>query len=65
MGGRCFRRADPERLAKIVVQKNLSVRETERLAQQPDAEPRAKPERKAREERGSRVVEKELPTCSG
>ena len=38
--------ADPEALAKIVVQKNLSVRETERLAQQPDATPRPKPERK-------------------
>jgi ParB family chromosome partitioning protein len=37
---------DPEALAKIVVQKNLSVRETERLAQQPEAMPRPKPERK-------------------
>jgi ParB family chromosome partitioning protein len=33
---------DPEALARIVVRKNLSVRETERLAQQPDAAPPAK-----------------------
>ena len=37
MAARCSLRPIPEALAKIVVQKNLSVRETERLAQQPDA----------------------------
>ena len=44
---------DPERLALAVLDKNLSVRETERLAQLPDEEPRAKPSRKADEERRS------------
>ena len=34
------------RVAKIVVQKNLSVRETERLVQQPDRNAAAKSERK-------------------
>ena len=38
---------DPERLAQIVVDKNLSVRETERLAQLPHEEPRAAPRRGA------------------
>ena len=52
---------DPERLALAVLDKNLSVRETERLAQLPDAEPRAKPSRKAATKSAEvRVVEKEL-----
>jgi ParB family chromosome partitioning protein len=38
--------ANPEALAKIVVQKSLSVRETERLAQEPQTTKRTKPERK-------------------
>jgi ParB family transcriptional regulator, chromosome partitioning protein len=38
--------ADPEALAKIIVQKNLSVREAERLAQEPEGTPRPKIERK-------------------
>ncbi len=33
---------EPERLAQLAVDKNLSVRQTERLAQLPDEEPRAK-----------------------
>ncbi len=39
--------SDPERLARMVVDKNLSVRETERLAQLPHEEPRAAPRRGA------------------
>jgi ParB family chromosome partitioning protein len=38
---------DPEALAKLVVQKRLSVRETEKLAQEPPATPRPKLERRA------------------
>jgi ParB family chromosome partitioning protein len=38
--------ADPDALAKIVVQKRLSVRETEKLAQEPQATPRPKIERR-------------------
>jgi ParB family chromosome partitioning protein len=37
---------DPEKLARLVVQKGLSVRETERLAQEPDASARTRPARK-------------------
>ena len=57
---------DPEGLAKIVVQKNLSVRETERLAQQPEAMPRPKPERKPVVKSADVVaLEKELTDALG
>ena len=61
-GGRCLARAIRSGWRKQVVEKNLSVRETERLAQAPDEEPpRARPKRKAVEERRTRVaLEKEL-----
>jgi ParB family chromosome partitioning protein len=58
--------ADPEALAKIVVQKNLSVRETERLAQQPDATPRPKPERRIVAKNSDHIaLEKELSDVLG
>jgi ParB family chromosome partitioning protein len=57
---------DPEALARIVVQKNLSVRETERLAQQPDAAPRAKPEPKTKVKSADVVaLEKEMSDALG
>lgn len=37
---------DPEKLARLVLQKGLSVRETERLAQEPEEAARTKPARK-------------------
>jgi len=57
---------DPEALAKIVVQKRLSVRETEKLAQEPQANPRPKPERRV-PAKGADVValEKELSDALG
>ena len=58
--------ADPEGLAKIIVQKNLSVRETERLAQQPDATPRPKPERRTIAKNADHIaLEKELSDVLG
>jgi ParB family chromosome partitioning protein len=58
--------ADPEALAKIVVQKNLSVRETERLAQQPESTPRPKPERRLAAKSADVVaLEKELSNTLG
>jgi ParB family chromosome partitioning protein len=58
--------ADPEGLAKIVVQKNLSVRETERLVQEPSATPRPKSERKALTKNADHVaLEKELSDVLG
>lgn len=58
--------ADPEALARIVVQKNLSVRETERLAQEPDASPRAKPEAKTKVKSADVVaLEKEMGDALG
>jgi ParB family transcriptional regulator, chromosome partitioning protein len=58
--------ADPEGLAKIIVQKNLSVREAERLAAQPDAMPRPKPERKIVAKNADHVaLEKELSNVLG
>jgi len=57
---------DPETLAKVVVQKNLSVRETERLAQAPDATPRQKPERKTASKSADVVaLERELTDALG
>ncbi len=57
---------DPEALAKIVAQKSLSVRETERLAQQPEAMPRPKPDRKAVAKSADIVaLEKELSDVLG
>jgi ParB family chromosome partitioning protein len=57
---------DPDALAKIVVQKNLSVRETERLAQEPEATPRPKPERKVLAKSADVVaLEKELTDALG
>ena len=57
---------DPETLAKVVVQKNLSVRETERLAQQPDAVPRPRVERKAPQKSADVVaLEKDLTDALG
>jgi ParB family chromosome partitioning protein len=57
---------DPEALAKIVVQKRLSVRETEKLAQEPQANPRPKPERQV-PTKGADVValERELSDALG
>jgi ParB family chromosome partitioning protein len=57
---------DPEALAKVVVQKNLSVRETERLVQQPEAMPRPKVERKVVAKSADVVaLEKELSDSLG
>jgi ParB family chromosome partitioning protein len=51
---------DPERLARAVAEKSLSVRETERLAQLPEQEPRPKPSRKAAKGADIAALEKEL-----
>jgi ParB family chromosome partitioning protein len=57
---------DPEALAKVVAQKNLSVRETERLVQQPEAMPRPKPERRLVQKSADVVaLEKELSDSLG
>jgi ParB family chromosome partitioning protein len=57
---------DPEALAKIVVQKNLSVRETERLVQEPKVQPRPKSERKVAVKNVDHVaLEKELSDVLG
>jgi ParB family chromosome partitioning protein len=56
---------DPEALAQLVREKNLSVRETERLAQADDAEPRPKPSRKREKSADVMALEKELTNQLG
>ena len=51
---------DPEKLARLVVEKNLSVRETERLAQLPDTEPRPARKRDIVKNADISALEKEL-----
>ena len=51
---------DPEKLARTVVEKNLSVRETERLAQLPEAGPRPAPKRGTVKNPDVAALEKEL-----
>jgi ParB family chromosome partitioning protein len=57
--------SDPERLARMVVDKNLSVRETERLAQLPHEEPRAAPKRGAARNPDVVALEKGLSDSLG
>jgi ParB family transcriptional regulator, chromosome partitioning protein len=58
--------ADPEALARIAVQKKLSVREVEELAKQPDVTPRPKPERRVLVKNADHVaLEKELSDVLG
>jgi ParB family chromosome partitioning protein len=57
---------DPEQLAKTVLEKNLSVRETERLAQAPtDDAPRPRPKRKAVKDADTVALERELTNHIG
>jgi ParB family chromosome partitioning protein len=56
---------DPERLARTVVEKNVSVRETERLAQLPEAEPRMRPKRAITRSADIAALEKELSDLLG
>lgn len=57
---------DPERLAALIVEKGISVRETERLAQQPDQVPRPRPQRqKAVRNADIVALEKELSDALG
>ncbi len=55
---------DPERLARLAIEKSLSVRETERLAQKPEAEPRA-PASRAEKNADIRAFEKDLSAALG
>ena len=55
---------DPERLARLAVEKSLSVRETERLAQKPEAEPRA-PASRSEKNADIRAFEKDLSAALG
>lgn len=58
--------ADPEALAKLVAEKNLSVRETERLAQAPaDDAPRARQKRKVVKDADTIALEKEVSNQLG
>ncbi len=56
---------EPERLAKLAVEKSLSVRATERLAQLPQAEPRPKPARGKVKSADIVALEKELTDTMG
>jgi len=51
---------DPERLARLIVSKNLSVREAERLAQTPEDRPTPAPKRKKAKTAYVAALEKEL-----
>ena len=55
---------DPEKLARLAVDKSLSVRETERLAQKPEAEPRA-PASRTEKNADIRAFEKDLSAALG
>lgn len=55
---------DPERLARLAIEKNLSVRETERLAQKPEAEPRTAV-RRTEKNADIRAFEKDLSAALG
>jgi ParB family chromosome partitioning protein len=57
--------ADPERLAGAVVEKNLSVRETERLAQLPQADPQPRPKRRSAKPADIVALEKDLTAALG
>jgi ParB family chromosome partitioning protein len=56
--------SDPQKLARLVADKNLSVRETERLAQLPDDEPGKKPARREKSP-DLRALERELTNQMG
>lgn len=56
---------DPEGLARMVVERNISVRETERLAQLPDAKPRILSRRHASRSADITALEKELAGILG
>ena len=57
--------ADAERLAGTVVEKNLSVRETERLAQLPQSRPGARPRRRSAKPADISALEKDLTAALG
>jgi ParB family chromosome partitioning protein len=57
--------ADPERLAGTVVEKNLSVRETERLAQLPQSQPGSRPRRRSAKPADIAALEKDLTAALG
>jgi ParB family chromosome partitioning protein len=56
---------DPETLARTIVNKNLSVRESERLAQLAEEEPRAKPRQPQKKSADIKSLEKELSYSMG
>ncbi len=56
---------DPQRLALLIVKKNLSVRETERLAQAAEAEPRGAQKRKKVKTADVAALERELTNKLG
>jgi len=56
---------EPERLAQLIAEKGLSVREAERLAQTPDAVPRAAPKRKKAKSADVAALERELTNQIG
>jgi ParB family chromosome partitioning protein len=57
--------ADPERLAGTVVEKNLSVRETERLAQVPQSQPGSRARRRSGKPADIAALEKDLTAALG
>jgi ParB family chromosome partitioning protein len=57
--------ADPERLAGTVAEKNLSVRETERLAQLPQSQPGSRPRRRSPKPADVAQLEKDLTAALG
>jgi ParB family chromosome partitioning protein len=57
--------ADPERLAGTIVEKNLSVRETERLAQLPQSQPGSRPRRRSAKPADIAALEKDLTAALG
>ena len=56
---------DPERLAATVAEKNLSVRETERLAQLPQSQPGSRPRRRSAKPADIAQLEKDLTAALG
>jgi ParB family chromosome partitioning protein len=56
---------DPEKLARLVVERKLSVRDTELLAQLPDAPPGSRPERRKSKSPDTIALEKALTDTMG
>jgi ParB family chromosome partitioning protein len=56
---------DPQKLARLVVERNLSVRDTELLVQLPDAPPGSRPERRRSKSPDTVALEKALTDTMG